>query len=758
MTASGTLSSGITVGLSTGSNLETVGGALKVTENLTSIDSLAFDTAASITSAAGKMFWDGQGTVNLGLGGGNVSIALGQEVVNYVTNAESTTLNVGEVVYLYGASGDRPSVKRASNISDATSSKTFGIVAESIGANQAGFVMNRGIVQKINTAAYSPGDVLWLGATAGTFTITKPVAPNHLVFVGVVLRANAGNGLVFVSPQNGYELDEIHDVLIASKTNGDVLTYESSTGLWKNKQPATAGTVTSITASSPLTGGTITSSGSIGIDQTALTIAESQVTNLTTDLAAKAPLASPTFTGTVTIPAGASISGYASLTAANAFTVGGHTITAEGATVKPLILKGAASQTANLQEWQDSAGTILGFLSSIGNVAFASRLGLGVSSFSGGVGLFVNNTSATITASAFRGASSQTADLLQIQNSAATVLGGRNALAQIYSGSTSTITSGVGGATTAATGTGTTATLTLTSASNAAVGDLITVAGVTPTGYNGTYVVTAVSNTSPFTVSYANATTAAQTVAGTVSLPAQASITARSAGTKGLVVRGASSQSANLQEWQDSTGSVGSYVSANGSAHYAAQFLIASAGNIANNVNTAQGTIAIPTTGVKIATATAANVSLTVQNTATTPTGDLTQWLNTGGTVVAKVLVGGAFSTTSTVITPSVQDTTGTGPYLSTGVNTFFVLNRTTATNIPLVVRGMAAQSGNLQQWQDATPTVLTAITSAGTINFASGNTSTTATAGAITAPALVTGFITMQIAGTTVKVPYYSN
>ena len=205
---------------------------------------VTIDTTKTPTSAPGKLYWDGGQTVNLGLGGGNVSIALGQEVVQYVTNAEATTLNVGEVVYLFGAQGDRASVKRASNTSDATSSKTFGIVAESITANGAGFVVNKGVVQKMNTAAYNPGDILYLGATAGTVTTTKPVAPNHLVFVGVVLRANAGNGLVFVSPQNGYELDEIHDVLITSKTDGQFLSYESSSGLWKNK---------SITATAPIT-------------------------------------------------------------------------------------------------------------------------------------------------------------------------------------------------------------------------------------------------------------------------------------------------------------------------------------------------------------------------------------------------------------------------------------------------------------------------------------------------------------------------
>lgn len=69
-------------------------------------------------------------------------------------------------------------------------------------------------------------------------------------------------------------------------------------------------------------------------------------------------------------------------------------------------------------------------------------------------------------------------------------------------------------ATTSASGTGSVATLGFAAQTSAfPVGTQITVAGVTPAGYNGTFSVTASTTTS---VSYNNATTGAQTVAGTI--------------------------------------------------------------------------------------------------------------------------------------------------------------------------------------------------------------------------------------------------
>ena len=158
----------------------------------------------------------------------------------YVTNAEAVTITKGQVVYIFGAQGDRASVKLAKNTSDTFSSKTLGIVRADIAAGQAGWITTQGQVSGINLGAYTAGDILWLDSVPGGFTKVKPVAPYHSVFVGVVERANAGNGLIYVKPQNGQELGELHDTKITSPINNQVLAYTAATDIWENKSVATA--------------------------------------------------------------------------------------------------------------------------------------------------------------------------------------------------------------------------------------------------------------------------------------------------------------------------------------------------------------------------------------------------------------------------------------------------------------------------------------------------------------------------------------
>jgi hypothetical protein len=153
---------------------------------------------------------------------------------SYVRNAEATTLTTGTVVYLFGGTGDHATVKRADNSSDTTSSKTVGLVAAPIAASENGSVVTRGYVDGIDLSGYTEGDVLWLG-TNGQFTTTKAVAPQHLVFIGVVVRATI-NGIIYVATQNGYELNELHDVKTNGKADKDVLMWNSASMVWINDQ------------------------------------------------------------------------------------------------------------------------------------------------------------------------------------------------------------------------------------------------------------------------------------------------------------------------------------------------------------------------------------------------------------------------------------------------------------------------------------------------------------------------------------------
>lgn len=172
--------------------------------------------------------------------------------VSLVQNAEATTLTAGTAVYIFGGTGNHASVKRADYTTDVTSSKTIGLVSGSIASGANGPVVTRGYVSGIDlSVGYSAGDVLWLGAN-GAFTKTKPSAPNHLVFIGIVARATS-NGIIYVATQNGYELEELHDVKITSPQSGDFLKWNGTT--WVNSSDGGASLTVSDTApASPSTG------------------------------------------------------------------------------------------------------------------------------------------------------------------------------------------------------------------------------------------------------------------------------------------------------------------------------------------------------------------------------------------------------------------------------------------------------------------------------------------------------------------------
>lgn len=281
-------------------------------------------TAPSPTILAGTLAWnDYSGTVELGLKGGNTRIELGQEVVARVYNNSGVVLSRGQVVYIDGAQINRVSVKLARANLELTSAGTLGLVSESIAVGAEGFITLMGQLNNLDTSGFTSGGAVYLSPTVeGGLTQTKPVAPNHMVIVGWVERVDATTGSIYIKVDNGYELDELHDVRIVSKTGGQIISYDQTNGYWKNTNlaagtgvtvnsdiggvitvtntapdqtvvlnngagisisgtypdftvtntaPSSGGTVTSIIAGTGLSGGTITSSGTIALDNTAVT-------------------------------------------------------------------------------------------------------------------------------------------------------------------------------------------------------------------------------------------------------------------------------------------------------------------------------------------------------------------------------------------------------------------------------------------------------------------------------------------------------
>lgn len=224
----------------------------------------------AVGGIAGRLKWnDTDGTLDLGLKGGNVTLQIGQENVLLVKNDDIVPLTDGTVVYISGANGANLLVKRALANSDITSASTIGIVTELLNVNGQGFITTFGTVRGLNTSAFNEGDVLYLSPTTpGAITNAKPVAPQHMVTVGYVEKKSAGDGEIFVKVDNGYEIDELHNVLITNPVlAGSLLIYDATTGVWKNAR-LTAGTNVSITnadgsitinSSNP--GGTVTSVG-----------------------------------------------------------------------------------------------------------------------------------------------------------------------------------------------------------------------------------------------------------------------------------------------------------------------------------------------------------------------------------------------------------------------------------------------------------------------------------------------------------------
>jgi hypothetical protein len=141
----------------------------------------------------------------------------------------------------------------------------MGLLDGTVALNGFANVVTEGLLAGLNTASATAGDPVWLGTSGNLIygLANKPSSPAHLVFIGIVTKANASTGEIFVRVQNGFELREIHDVSITSPANGQVLKYNGTTGLWENGLGATTlDDLTDVTITTPSSGQALVYTGS----------------------------------------------------------------------------------------------------------------------------------------------------------------------------------------------------------------------------------------------------------------------------------------------------------------------------------------------------------------------------------------------------------------------------------------------------------------------------------------------------------------
>jgi hypothetical protein len=124
------------------------------------------------------------------------------------------------------------------------------------------------------------------------------------------------------------------------------------------------------------------------------------------------------------------------------------------------------------------------------------------------------------------------------------------------------------------------------------------------------------------------------------------------------------------------------------------------------------------TGGFRIDTGAAANKGLIVKA-AASQTGNLQEWQDSAATVLARINSSGGIQTAQ-VFTRYFSNNANSGAYVDTEAvsGTWSLIQRTT-TAVNLIIKAVASQTADLQQWQNSGGTILARVTVAGAITSA---------------------------------------
>lgn len=176
---------------------KTIGIDQSAFEYLASLGYLQFNTASTASAEVGRLRWNAvEGTLDLSLGGGQVTLQVGQEMVQPVKNNTSGTLLNGRAVRITGAELGRMTIEHADAADPNKTTAVIGVLTQDIGPGQVGFVTTTGLVRDIDTSFGAPGAAVYVDGL-GTLTAVKPTSGAVMV-IGYIVQSDANVGSIFV--------------------------------------------------------------------------------------------------------------------------------------------------------------------------------------------------------------------------------------------------------------------------------------------------------------------------------------------------------------------------------------------------------------------------------------------------------------------------------------------------------------------------------------------------------------------------------
>jgi hypothetical protein len=201
--------------------------------------------------------------------GSNI-ISLGNTEEQKLPIRADVILAKGDVLYATGTVGASGKITVNKFIANNTLEELYviGVAEKDFAVGDTGFAVTFGEIRQINTTGstvsetWVDGTILYSSSTtSGKLTSTAPAAPNQTIPVAIVVRAHATTGILFIRPTTGFHLAELHDVSSATPTNGQPLTWNSTTSVWNPSSTITASTTGS--AATLTTARTIAISGDV---------------------------------------------------------------------------------------------------------------------------------------------------------------------------------------------------------------------------------------------------------------------------------------------------------------------------------------------------------------------------------------------------------------------------------------------------------------------------------------------------------------